>query len=66
MINAVGNTSGFAAPYITGWLADLTGSQKTGLWVVGACMVAAAVITLLLREAPTAGSEHTQGQPDRA
>ena len=23
-------------PYITGWLADLTGSQKTGLWVVGA------------------------------
>ena len=25
---------------VTGWLADLTGSQKTGLWLVGAVMVA--------------------------
>lgn len=52
LINSVGNLAGFAAPYITGWLADLTGSQKTGLWVVGACMIAAAVITLVLKAAP--------------
>lgn len=56
LINSVGNTSGFAAPYVTGWLADVTGSQKTGLWVVGGVMVVAAVITLLLRDAPLTGS----------
>jgi nitrate/nitrite transporter NarK len=52
LINSVGNLSGFAAPYITGWLADLTGQQRAGLWVVGATMVAAAVVTLVLRAAP--------------
>ena len=52
LINSVGNLSGFAAPYITGWLADLTGDQKAGLWVVGGTMLVAAVITLVLRAAP--------------
>jgi nitrate/nitrite transporter NarK len=52
LINSVGNLSGFAAPYITGWLADFTGQQRAGLWVVGGTMVAAAVITLVLRAAP--------------
>ena len=50
--NSVGNLSGFAAPYITGWLADLTGQQRLGLWVVGATMITAAVITIVLRAAP--------------
>jgi D-galactonate transporter len=52
LINALGNLAGFAGPYITGWLADLTGSQKTGLWVVGAFMVAAGVVAVALRSAP--------------
>ena len=52
LINSVGNLSGFAAPYITGWLADFTGQQRAGLWVVGGTMVAAAVVTLVLRAAP--------------
>lgn len=52
LINSVGNIAGFAAPYITGWLADLTGNQKAGLWVVGLTMVAAAVLTLVIRAAP--------------
>ena len=52
LINSVGNLSGFAAPYITGWLADFTGQQKAGLWVVGGTMVAAAIVTLVLRAAP--------------
>ena len=30
LINSVGNLSGFAAPYITGWLADVTGSSGPG------------------------------------
>ncbi|WP_425546512.1 MFS transporter [Amycolatopsis minnesotensis] len=52
LINSLGNISGFAAPYVTGWLRDLTGSQRTGLWVVGACMVAGAVVALVLGAKP--------------
>lgn len=52
LVNAVGNTSGFVAPYVTGWLADLTGSQKAGLWLVGLAMVLGAVLTLVLRASP--------------
>jgi D-galactonate transporter len=52
LVNSVGNTAGFAAPYITGWLADLTGSQTTGLWVVGGAMVVAAGTALALKAAP--------------
>ncbi|MBN6035687.1 MFS transporter [Amycolatopsis sp. 195334CR] len=48
MINSLGNISGFAAPYITGWLKDATGSQKTGLWAVGLCMIAAAGVAIVL------------------
>jgi nitrate/nitrite transporter NarK len=50
--SSVGNLSGFGAPYFTGWLADLTGQQRAGLWVVGATMVAAAIVTVVLRAAP--------------
>ncbi|GAA2335131.1 MFS transporter [Saccharopolyspora halophila] len=52
MINTLGNISGFAAPYITGSLADITGSQRTGLWVVGLVMIAAAGTVLALRAKP--------------
>lgn len=52
LINSLGNVSGFAAPYITGWLTDLTGTQRAGLWVVGACMVAGAALALVLKAAP--------------
>jgi nitrate/nitrite transporter NarK len=52
LINSLGNVSGFAAPYITGWLTDLTGTQRTGLWVVGACMVAGAVLAIALGAKP--------------
>ena len=30
LVNSLGNISGFAAPYITGALADLSGSQRAG------------------------------------
>ena len=52
LINSLGNVSGFAAPYITGWLRDLTGSQRAGLWVVGICMLTAAVVVLRLKSGP--------------
>ncbi len=49
LINSLGNISGFAAPYITGGLMDLTGSQRTGLWVVGGCMVSGALMAIALK-----------------
>ncbi|MEW2499705.1 MULTISPECIES: MFS transporter [unclassified Amycolatopsis] len=52
LINSLGNISGFAAPYVTGWLRDLTGTQRAGLWVVGACMVAGALVAVVLGAKP--------------
>ncbi|MCI9887518.1 MFS transporter [Micrococcales bacterium 31B] len=49
LINTIGNSGGFLAPYITGVLSDFTGSSTAGMWAVGACMVAAGVVALLLR-----------------
>jgi D-galactonate transporter len=53
LINSVGNTAGFLGPYITGWLTDLTGSEKLGLCVVGIVMVVAGFVAVALRAAPT-------------
>jgi ACS family tartrate transporter-like MFS transporter len=46
LVNSAGNLAGFAAPYVTGWLEDLTGSFRTGMWVVAVLMVAAGLIAL--------------------
>ena len=55
LINSLGNLSGFVAPYVTGALSDATGSNRLGLWVVGACMVSAAAVAWALgRTAPAA------------
>lgn len=48
LINSLGNSSGFVAPYVTGWLTDGTGSYKAGLWIVGFAMLSAAVGVVLL------------------
>lgn len=52
LINSLGNISGFAAPYVTGALRDVTGSQRAGLWVVGLVMIAAAFVAVALRATP--------------
>lgn len=52
LINSLGNLSGFAAPYVTGVLADATGNNEAGLWLVGVVMMIAAVLTLVLQAAP--------------
>lgn len=57
MINSLGNLAGFIGPYVTGWLADVTGSPKAGLWVVGAFMIAAGLTALALKAAPVPDNE---------
>ena len=52
LVNSLGNLAGFAGPYVTGWLVDATGTERAGLWVVGAFMVAAGVVAVALRAAP--------------
>ncbi|GAA4545390.1 MFS transporter [Pseudonocardia xishanensis] len=49
LINSLGNLSGFVAPYVTGALSDATGDNRLGMWVVGAAMISAAIVTWLLR-----------------
>jgi len=46
MINSFGNIGGFAGPYLTGFLRDLTGNNKAGMFVVAAFMVMAGIVVL--------------------
>lgn len=64
LINSFGNLSGFLGPYLTGWLQDLTGSYRPGLWVVAGFMVLAGLIALSFRTAGTRGA-HDRGTPPR-
>lgn len=52
LINSLGNSAGFFAPYITGWLAELTGTQNAGMFVVGGTMILAGVVVLILKATP--------------
>ncbi|WP_370182013.1 MFS transporter [Rhodococcus wratislaviensis] len=63
VVNSVGNMSGFGAPYVTGWLFDATGNSRAGLWVVGAVMLVAVVLVLVLRSrvSPTRSDEDISG-----
>jgi MFS transporter, ACS family, tartrate transporter len=53
LINSLGNLAGFGAPFVTGFLTDLTGNVRTGLWVVGVVMMLAAFVVLALGISPT-------------
>jgi len=49
IINSIGNLSGFAGPYVMGWLKDSTGTFTAGLLTIAAAGAVAMVIVLLLR-----------------
>ncbi len=61
LVNSFGNLSGFLGPYLTGWLQDLTGNFRIGLWIVAGFMVLAGVIALSLRTAGTHGAQAQDG-----
>lgn len=52
LINSMGNLGGFAAPYLTGALQDLTGNDKAGMWAVGLIMLFGAGLVVALRATP--------------
>ncbi len=49
LINSFGNLSGFAGPFVAGWLKDLTGDSRAGMWVVAAMMLMSAAIAVGFR-----------------
>jgi MFS family permease len=55
LVNTLGAVSGFLAPYATGWLIDLTGNARAGMWIVGLLAVTGAVgLVAMARRIPTA------------
>ena len=59
-INATGNVGGFVGPYLVGWLKDITGSFKPGMFALAAMLAAAGVsaslVTLVRRPAKVTAS----------
>lgn len=49
LINSIGNLAGFVSPSIIGWIKQTTGSANNGLYLIGACLVMAALLLALLR-----------------
>jgi MFS family permease len=48
LINTMGNIGGFAAPFITGFLKDVTGDYKVPMFVVGGFMLLSAILMVAL------------------
>lgn len=61
LVNTIGALAGFLAPYVTGWLIDLTGTARSGLWVVAVVAVACALGLLAMARRMPSGkiSERT-------
>jgi MFS transporter, ACS family, tartrate transporter len=48
-INSLGNLSGFAGPYMMGYLKDLTGNFTAGLLLLAGCSLVGAIVVVMLR-----------------
>lgn len=48
-INSIGNLSGFAGPYVMGYLKDMTGTFTAGLLVLGATTLAGGIVAMTLK-----------------
>ena len=57
MINSIGNLGGFVGPYAMGFIRDATGSFAGGTIFLVACMLAAAVLLMVLRKARESAPE---------
>ncbi|CAO3424691.1 Uncharacterized MFS-type transporter [Azospirillum endophyticum] len=48
-INSIGNLAGFVSPSVVGWIKQTTGSADLALYLIGACLTAAALALVLIR-----------------
>ena len=48
IINSVGNLGGFVGPYVIGWIKEMTGGFRGGLFVVGVFMVLSGIMALVV------------------
>ncbi|BBG03802.1 MULTISPECIES: MFS transporter [Pseudonocardia] len=48
LVNTLGNASGFLGPVLTGWLADVTGDNRSGMWVILAFLFLSAVVSIIV------------------
>ena len=48
IINSVGNLGGFVGPYVIGWVKEVTGGFRGGLFVVGGFMAVSGIVALLV------------------
>jgi len=51
-INALGNLSGFAGPFLMGYLKDATGNFTAGLLALGGCALVGSIVALMLKVNP--------------
>jgi D-galactonate transporter len=63
LINSIGNLSGWAGPFMVGWLRDLTGRTSTGLYVVAGFEVLAAVLIVAFMPAGAPCTSREVGTP---
>lgn len=49
LVNTIGNVGGFAGPFVTGWLKDLTGSSAAPFVVIAVILVSSGVISVLVQ-----------------
>jgi ACS family tartrate transporter-like MFS transporter len=47
-INSIGNLGGFVGPAMIGWIKDLTGSFRGGLYFVAGLLLLSTILTLVL------------------
>jgi cyanate permease len=59
-INSIGNLSGFAGPYVMGYLRDLTGNFTAGLLVIAVVTFIGGLVALLLRADTRLEAAHAQ------
>lgn len=64
LINSIGNLGGFVGPYLMGALADATGSQRTGLFVMSLFLLAGGILIAAAGHGVRRGQVHVH--PDVA
>ncbi|RPE76362.1 sugar phosphate permease [Frondihabitans sp. PhB161] len=57
LINTMGNLAGFAAPYITGAVTDVTGTYRVPMFIVGFFLLVSALLMVLLSRKRKAGAD---------